>query len=88
MGLTLTEGSRHWVALRVNDVIMAIDGATQRHLGNKMLPVSPLTNSRSVLTGRPRLSHLVNEVVLRDHRCRFPWIAIDVEAPPTDADYS
>lgn len=64
MGLTLTEGSRHWVALQVNDVIMAIDGATQRHLGNKMRLVSPLTYSRSVLTGRPRLNHLVNKVVL------------------------
>lgn len=33
--LTLAEGSSHWVALRVNYIIMAINGAAQRHLGNK-----------------------------------------------------
>lgn len=35
VALTLTVGSRHGVALRVNYIIMSINGATQRYLSNK-----------------------------------------------------
>lgn len=83
--LTLTEGSRHGVALRVNYIIMSINGATQRHLGNK----EDSTENQTFQDVNPRRCerkpplHLVNKVVLCDHSGRFPWIAIDLEAPPT-----